>query len=169
MLQLNLTSFAEIAQIIEAIVASILLIYALVFARDLREAIRARHLDGMKFVRDLIGTEQAADNRRWVYQELEKTVRPLSSEDADRVRAICRDFDNIGLLCRHGLLPVSIVAETYNRNILDMWNRLEPIIVEWRQTLGDADYYAEFEWLADQASKAEGRLAKRRRRKQMAI
>ena len=169
MMQMNLTDCAEIAQIAEAIVAFSLLIYALVFARDLREATRARHLDGMKFARDLIATEQAAHSRRWVYQELEKTIKPLSSEDADKVRAICRDFDSIGLLCRHGLLPVSIVAETYNRNILDMWNRLEPIITEWRQTLGDEDYYAEFEWLADRASRAETRLAKKRRRKKVAI
>ncbi|MBI3244101.1 MAG: DUF4760 domain-containing protein [Chloroflexi bacterium] len=156
-----------IIQAVQSIVEMSLLIFAFIFARELRESINARYLDGMKFVRDLIATEQAANNRKWVYQELEKAVRPLSPENTEKLHAICRDFDNIGLLCRHKLLPANIVAETYNRNILDMWKRLKPFILGWRQMLGDEDYYAEFEWLASKASKAEKRLANKRRIKRL--
>jgi hypothetical protein len=113
----QLADLANAAQIAQAFIALALLIYAVVFAKDIRESVRARHLDGMKYVRDLIATPEASSERGWVYRDLASAVRPLSSEDEDKARSICRDFDNIGFLCRKGLLPADIITETYRRNM----------------------------------------------------
>lgn len=75
-----LGDFANIAQIIEGVVALALLVSVYIVAAEIRESVRARHLDGMRYVRGLIGTEEASDNRKWVYQELKKTSWPLPSE-----------------------------------------------------------------------------------------
>jgi len=168
-----LSDLANIGQIVEGFVAFILLVYAFFFSRELREAIRGRHLDGLQFVKELIGTPEAAKARRWAYnlavpegmKESPPHERGLSTEDYEKARSICRDFDTIGLLCRHALLPTKIVTETYNRNILQMWSLLSPIIAEWRQGQCDSDYFAEFEWLANKSRKAEASLAKKRRRR----
>lgn len=160
----ELESIANIAQIIEGFVALILLGSALVLAEEIRESIRSRHLDGMRYVRRMIGTDAASENRKWVYQELKKANWPLSSEDDRRALAICRDFDHVGFLCRHGLIPVKLVVETYNRNILDMWNRLERFIVQWRQERDDEDYFWEFEWLARRAREAQRQIEGRHRK-----
>ena len=155
-----LTDFASIAQIVQVICTIILLVWAMFVGRDIRESIKARHLDGMKYVRDLLATPEAVEKRRWVYQDLEKAAKPLSTENLDRVRSICRDFEAIGLLCRKGLLPTDIIAETYSRNILEMWQRLKPSVDELRQT-NDPYYFLEFEWLANQATKARKSLVRR--------
>ena len=131
-------------QALQAIVTVGVLIYGFVVARDIRESAKARYLDGMKYVRELLATPEAVERRRWVYQDLENAESPLSIENLDRVRAICRDFDSIGLLCRKGLLPTNIIAETYSRNILEMWQRLKPSIDELRQA-NDPYYFLEFE------------------------
>ena len=158
-----LADLASVAQIVQAFVAVILFICAIVVARDIRESIKMRYLDGMKYVREIIATPEAAENRRWVYKELDKVTRPLSLEDANKVRAICRDFDNIGLLCRKGLLPTEIITETYSRNILDMWKCLKPSVEEFR--LGpettDPYYYLEFEWLALKAAEARASISRK--------
>lgn len=156
----QLTDFASIAQIVQMICAIILLFWAIFIGRDIRESIKARHLDGMKYVRDLLTTPEAAEKRRWVYQDLEKATKPLSAENLDRVRSICRDFETVGLLCRKGLLPIDIIVETYSRNILEMWPRLKPSIDELRQAK-DPYYFLEFEWLANQATKARKSLERR--------
>lgn len=155
-----LTDLANIAQIVQVIIAVVVFIYAIVIAKDLRESIKARHLDGMKYVRDLIGTQEGANKRKWVYEELENAPKPLSRQDADKVRAICRDFDTIGLLCRKGLLPTEIIIETYNRNITEMWTRLKPSIDELRKSANDDDYFVEFDWLAHQAAQVQRPLSK---------
>ena len=150
--KMSLTQWSDIATIAQGIVAVILLLYAFVFARELRESIRTRHLEGLTMVRELMSTRKAAEDRKWVYQELKRAARPLSDDDAERIREICRPLDYIGLLCRHGLLPVDTVIETYHRNIVDMWNHVQPLVVQWRQGQSGEDYYAEFEWLAVRAS-----------------
>jgi hypothetical protein len=154
----ELSNLASIFQIVEGFVAITLLVSALVFAEEIRESVRSRHLDGMTYVRSLIGTQEASDHRKWVYQELKKTSWPLSPEDDTRALAICRDFDHIGFLCRRGLIPTSLVVETYNRNILEMWHRLERFVVQWRQERRDEDYFWEFEWLACKAQEAKRRV-----------
>ena len=156
-----LTNLASLAQIGQAILAAILLIYAVVVARDIRESIKARHLDGMRYVRDLIATPEAAEQRRWVYEELGRVPRPMSIENAAKVQAICRDFDGIGVLCRKGLLPAEIIVETYSRNILDMWERLKPSVEELRQAMNDSYCYLEFEWLSIKATEARASTAKK--------
>ena len=147
---------ANIGQAVQAIATFILLF----IATNIRESIRLRHLDGMKYTRDLIGTQEAADKRKWVHQELSKIPRPLSGENSGKVRSICRDFDHIGLLCRKGLLPKKIIIRTYNRNILEVWGQLKPIIDQFRKETQDKDYFAEFDWLADQAGEVKGSLIK---------
>jgi hypothetical protein len=142
-----LTDIANIAQIIEGAVAIVLLL----IAADIREAMKARHLEGIRYIKSLIGSEEASDRRKWVYQELKKESWPLPAEDQKKALAICRDFDHIGFLCRKGLVPVDLVVETYNRNIVDMWDRLERFIIQWRQETRDKDYFWEFEWLANKA------------------
>ncbi len=155
-----ITTITTIATVIEAGAV----VCALVLAYEVRESIKTRHFEGMAYVRNLIGTKKAANQRRWVYQELRKKGWPLSDEDQERAQSVCRDFDHIGLLCRKDLLPREIIAETYNRNILDMWKRLERFVKQWRVEKKDEDYYWEFEWLAKQAQAAEDRLQKQRRK-----
>ena len=157
----RLIDLASLAQTVQAIVAVVLFIYAIVVARDIRESIKAWHLDGMKYVRDLIATPEAAEQRKWVYEELGRMSRPLSKETAAKVQAICRDFDGIGLLCRKGLLPAEIVVETYSRNILDMWEHLKPYIDEIRQEKKDPYNYLEFEWLSIEAAKARAAIVEK--------
>lgn len=162
-LQSKTDQISEYVQIVSGILTVIFLITALVFGREIREAVRARHLDGVKYVKELIGTDEASNSRRWVYQELKKTDQPLSPEDESRVLGICRDFDHIGFLCRKELIPVDLVVETYNRNILDMWNRLEYFVTRWREQRDDEDYLWEFEWLARKAEVTRKRQDKKRR------
>jgi hypothetical protein len=142
-----LQSIANVAQIIEGVAALALLVVAM----EIRESMKARHLEGMRYIKSLISSEEAAEKRKWAYQELRKASWPLSPDDEREALAICRDFDHIGFLCRHGLIPVDLVAETYNHNIVDMWNRLQRFVTEWRDQRGDEDYFWEFEWLAGRA------------------
>jgi hypothetical protein len=160
----ELSDLASIFQIIEGFAAITLLVSALVLAEDIRESVRSRHLDGMRYVRSLIGTQEASDDRKWVYQELKKASWPLPSEVDTRALAVCRDFDHIGFLCRRGLIPTSLVVETYNRNIVEMWDRLERFIGQWRQERRDDDYFWEFEWLARKAEEAKRRIEGKRGR-----
>jgi hypothetical protein len=152
----DLSRWAHLAEIAQGIAAVVLLFYALLFAGELRESIRARHLDGLRYVWGVIGTREASDERRWVYQtfgEAKAEPSQLSLEELDRVREICKAFDHIGLLCRHGLVPAEVVVSHYTGLVLDMWQLLEPTVVYLRTKYGH-EYFREFEWLAQQAKGA---------------
>ena len=155
-----LSNIAYAAQIAQGVAAFALLI----IAADIRESIKARHLEGIRYVRGLLGSEDASDRRKWVYQDLRRAEWPLSSDDEKKALAVCRDFDHIGFLCRKGLIPVDLVVETYNRNIVDMWNRLERFVTQWRQQRSDEDYFWEFEWLTHKAEAAKRQQDSKRHR-----
>jgi len=156
--------WANYGEIAQGVVAILLLLFSLVIRNELRESVRARYLDGMQTVREFIVTEEAAKTRKWVYSELPKRPRPLSDEDLEKVISLCRQFDHLGLLCRRGLLPKMLVAETYARNIVDMWNALQPEVFWLREKLNDEDRYAEFEWLAAYSSEYENSQVRRLQR-----
>lgn len=147
---------SEIAQFAEAGAV----VFVAIIARDIKESIKSRHLEGITYVRNLIGTPQASDNRRWVYKVLRTTTGPLNEDDDQKAREICRDFDHIGLLCRQGLLPMDVIAETYGRNIVDMWNRLGRFVANWRKESEDPVYFLEFERLAARAEHIRRKLEK---------
>jgi hypothetical protein len=155
--------YGSVLQILGSLAAVAAFGYGVFVARELRESIKARYLDGIRLVMSLIGTEDASVNRRWVYQELNKAGKPLSPNDDKRLRTICRDFDHIGMLCRHGLLPTPIVTESYYKNIIEMWEHLEPTIKQWREASNYSDLYVEFEWLVAKARKMNDQIARRKR------
>ena len=154
----SLTIASNVAQVIQSLVAVCLLIPLLFVTKELRESIAARHLEGMKYVREILLTQEAVELRKWVHRDLLNERRPLSGDAIEKVRRIGRDFDHIGLLCRKRLLPADIIATTYNRNITAMWNELQQTINDLRIKDKDRDYFKEFEWLANLASEKEAAL-----------
>jgi hypothetical protein len=154
-----LSDIGNIAQIIEASIAIALLI----IASDIRESTKARHLAGVRYVKELIGSEEASENRKWVHQDFDLAQQPLSDMDINRALRICRDFDHIGFLCRKGLIPTDLVTETYNRNIVEMWQKLESLINKRRTLQKDIDYFWEFEWLAKKSKKVKRKYDRKKR------
>lgn len=110
---------------------------------QLREAARARSLDGFPaLAADL---ENDADARLSIYTDLPELlakekdedkrefISQFSDEQKSNIEKVCVTFDRMGVLVIHGLLPKDVAFSMYFDVVLRIWRLVEPYVQQKRQ------------------------------------
>lgn len=120
---------------------------AVVALRQLKEMTKARHLEAMLKVYEMIGSESARKQRKFIYTELKSTPEELTFDEREQVEQICVAFDRIGILVGSDLIPKDELFAGHGQVIIRTWTKLEPYIKHHRKMIGN--YHAKhFEALA---------------------
>ncbi|MFZ2361603.1 MAG: hypothetical protein WA040_19845 [Anaerolineae bacterium] len=129
---------------------------AVVALGQLKEMTRARHLEAMLQVYEMIGSEEARKHRRFIYTELESKPEELTPSERKHVEQVSVTFDRIGKLVESGLIPRDELLESHCEVIIRSWKKLEPYILYHRHIVGGrhAQY---FEHLAATAQEYHSR------------
>jgi hypothetical protein len=139
--------FASLATIIGACVV----IYAaFVAVSQVKEMTRARHLEGMIRVYEMIGSDRARTARRFIYSELSSEPDATSPEERDNLEYVSVSLDQIGVLVSAGLVPSEQLFGSHCEMITRSWDRLAPYILYRRHHL-DHTFAVHFEELANSA------------------
>jgi hypothetical protein len=137
-----------IAGVLAAISQTLIIaIAALVAVRQLRETSRQRKFDALLRVYRTIGSSDARENRRAIYEELPNSPEKLTPEQWRLVGDVAVMFDHIGALAKFALIDEKELLETHGPMIARLWSRLEPYIQYERARLGPGRVAA-FEALA---------------------
>jgi hypothetical protein len=123
---------------------------AIIALRQLKEMTKARHLEAMLQVYEMIGSESARKHRKFIYTELKSAPEALTSDEREHVEQISVTFDRIGKLVASDLIPKDELLSGHCEVIIRSWNKLEPYILHHRKVIGN--YHAKhFETLANLA------------------
>ncbi|MFG1812395.1 hypothetical protein ACGFIF_01400 [Kribbella sp. NPDC049174] len=121
---------------------------------QLRELVRARHLDAMFRVYELIGSDAARRARRYVYAELTAAPADASAVDRENVETVCITYDRVGALIAANLVPEREVMASQSKVILRTWNSVEPY-VNFREAEFGIPFAPHYRELAERASRYE--------------
>ena len=125
-----------------------MVVYAAVVALgQLREMTKARHLEALLRVYDMIGSEPARKQRRIIYTELNSEPESLTHEEHELVEQVTIAFERIGKLVESDLVPMNELFEGHCEVIIRTWKRLEPYVRHHR-TLAGGRYAKHFERIA---------------------
>jgi len=106
--------------------------------------------------------EKTRQARHLLYDEVPKepsatSLSKLSPDQTEQLDELARAFDKLGLLVKHGVVPLDFVFDFYSRPIVVAWHRLEPHITEERRKRNQPGHMAKFEMLAIEAKKHRDR------------
>lgn len=141
------SDLASIATIISAIVV---IGAALLAVQQLREMSKARYLEGMLRVYDLIASEDARASRRFIYGELTSKPEAITAKEQEKVETVSVLLDRVGALVSAGLVPKDLLLASHHDMFIRSWDKLAPYIF-YRRLHGDASYVIHFEQVADMA------------------
>ena len=120
---------------------------AVVALNQLKEMTKARHLEALLRVYDMIGSETARKQRRIIYTELKSAPEALTHEERELVEHVTITFERIGKLVESDLVPMNELFEGHCEVIIRTWNKLERHIRHYR-TLAGGRHAKHFERLA---------------------
>lgn len=132
----NQDFWSMLASIATVIGVVILIPTAIVALRQLKEMTKARHLEAMLQVYEMIGSESARKHRKFIYTELKSTPEELTSNEREHVEQISVTFDRIGKLVASDLIPKDELFAGHCEVIIRSWNKLEPYIKHHRGMIG---------------------------------
>jgi hypothetical protein len=97
--------------------------------------------------------EKHREARHILYDDVPKqpSAAGIIALDAKKLRkldAMLREFDALGLLVKHGVVPLGFVMDFYSRPLVVAWHRLEPHITEERRKRGQPGHMKKLEMLA---------------------
>jgi hypothetical protein len=130
---------------------AIIAVAAVIAVNQLRETSRQRKFDALLRVYRTIGSSEARNDRRVIYEELPAFPEKLTPDQWRLVGDVAVMFDHVGALAKFKLIDEDELLETHSRMISRLWSRLDPYIQYERDRLGDGQMVAAFEALAKRA------------------
>lgn len=148
---MNVTEIGTIAQITSSV---ILLLTAFILWLQIQATKRAAYASAFKEVYDMLQDETRRNERGFVLGNLAKRdYDTWTDDDKKQAEKVCHNYDAVGIICRHKLLPTKLIADSWGDSLRRCWRTLKPIVFEYRKKRDSNEFWDDFEWLAQQAEK----------------
>jgi len=115
---------------------AVLIWAAIVALSQLKEMTKARYLDAMMQVHEMLASEEARNRRKYIYNKLKSKPERLTAVEREHVEQVSVTFDRIGNLVEYGLVPRDVLFDSHCEVIIRVWQKLEPYIMYHRQLIG---------------------------------
>ena len=120
-----------------------------------RVRVSERSLRANVYFRILEMLEKLRDARHLLEAKLTKPnlqqFDALDESDRKTLDGLARAYDQLGLLVKHGAVPLDFVMDFYSRPLVVAWNRLSPHVRRIRDERGQPGHMVKFEMLAIEA------------------
>jgi hypothetical protein len=151
------TLWSAVSAISAATGLAVVIFATIIGLQQLRELVRARHLDAIMRVYDMISSDDARSARRHVYTQLSADPPHTSAGDWRRIEEVCVVFDKVGAMTASQLVPEDELFKSHCLVILRSWVKVEPY-VDYRESILDSRYVSHFRDLAARAERYRNRF-----------
>jgi hypothetical protein len=132
----------------------ILFVTAIFVWRQVREIRHATNATAFKSVYDILQADDVREARRVVLTSLaDKAYESWTDQEIKLADKVGATYDSVGIMVKHGMIPVEVVADNWGDSLRRNWRILSPLVMRYRAQRNSRDYWNEFEWLARQADK----------------
>ncbi|HEY7019630.1 MAG TPA: hypothetical protein VH349_00840 [Ktedonobacterales bacterium] len=145
---------------IAAVIGAGTVVLATLYAvRQYKDGVKARYLDGLYHVYELLSGDQARTDRDAVYAlpDLVDTTRPTFATELALVRKVTARYDFVGHLVMSGILPAEYVVPVYFDQVIRVWEKTLPYItyIQRDRRLGEA-FHKRFRDLYQRCKRYQG-------------
>lgn len=126
-----------------------------------REALRRTiYANAFKSAMDILQETRVRVARRFVLQHLRGVdIRQWDDNFRNYAETVCHTYDTVGIMIRHGMLPVEYIADSWGDSLRRTWQILQPFVEHYRKQRETPEYWADYERLVQEAEKFRSRGA----------
>lgn len=127
-----------------------------------REALRRTiYAQAYKTAMDIINTDIVREARGIVFRELrEIPPEKWSRKQMASAEKVCQMYDSVGIMIRHGMLPVEYIADSWGDSLRQSWKILAPLVQKQREARNSDEFWDDYEWLATEALRFQKPVAR---------
>jgi len=148
---LKLESWSDAGGLISAAAMLVAVIAALVAVWQLREMNRARRLEALSRVFELLSSDEARNDRALLYSTVDSAEGKISDEQAGAAERVCVSFDKIGSWVQLGLVPEFDLLRHHSEVIERSWLAAAKYTRSHQAAFG-GERGLSFKWLAQRAT-----------------
>jgi hypothetical protein len=139
------------------VVSTLVLVVTLVLVgRQVAEGRRAAYATALGIVYELLQSPEVRRSRGVVLGELRgKPFDTWSGSDRDHAANVCQSYDAAAIVCRRGMLPPDVVADSWGSSLRRTWPVVRPLVDERRREGGAPELWDDVEWLVHIAEHRE--------------
>lgn len=152
---MSLELLSALAAIGTFVVIAATAVAAIVQLRHLRSSNQIHAITG---VQEVIESPQFRTARRFIQDELPRLIKAPDFSERIKHRVLDDElvslnivgniFENLGALCKYGIIDKEIVCDLFSGPILSAWNAMVPVIAIRRRALDAPALLENFEYLA---------------------
>jgi hypothetical protein len=119
-----------------------------------RALTKAAYAEVFRTCRTFLQEGSVRDARRVVLTRLsERALDSWSEREWRQAEQVCHVYDSLGIMARHGMLPLEFIIDVWGDSIRRTWSVLAPMVERSRQQRGYTEYFDDFEFLAQEAQR----------------
>ncbi len=142
-------------------VTSLLLLFitAIILVWHAKEMRRSTSATAFKAIYDMLQDDKIRAARGVVLYDLKgKNISDWSKEEILQAEIVCQNYDSVAIMVRNGMIKESIIADSWGDSLRNCWERLSPLVMEYRGKRNSNEFWDDFEWLAKKAEKYQQRI-----------
>lgn len=143
--------WTAIGAISSAVGTAVVLVTAIIALRQIGVAAQARHVDVLGKVFESFHSDEARQDRRFIYESAFDDYSALSPEIRDRIDRVIDLYERTAFLAIRSLIPTDLILGMYSGTYIVVWNKLDSYICDKRIATGLSNYGGAFETLAKKA------------------
>jgi hypothetical protein len=125
---------------------------------QLKEIKKATYANAYSKAVDILQVDAVRTARDFVMGDLRKKSLPWSVDDKKKAEIVCQSYDLVGIMIRNGMLPPTVIIDSWNNSLLTTWEILNAFVAEKRKELKADEFWDDFEYLASEAKKYNDKL-----------
>jgi hypothetical protein len=95
--------------------------------------------------------EALREDRSYLFG-LRDNKTPVSDWDIRRVERVCHNYDVVGIMVRHKMLPRELIIDSWGNSLYSSWPIVEPLIERYGEKRG-RNFWDDYKWLSEEAKK----------------
>lgn len=127
---------------------TVLALTLFVVGRQVVEGRRAAYAAAFGIANNILQDASIRMARRHVFTNLDADYVNWSDDDRIQAEMVCQSYDSAAILCRRGLLPPDMLADSWGDSLRRSWIKLSPMICEYRHDRTAPELWDDFEWIA---------------------
>ena len=143
---------------LQLVSTAILIVTLVIVGRQVAEGRRAAYSTAYAVVREILQSPETRAARRHVLTQLDdpKKFDEWSTDDKQIAEIVCQSYDDAAIMCRRGMLPANVVADSWGDSLRRSWPIVLPLVVAYREKREAPELWDDFEWMAELAAHSPG-------------
>jgi hypothetical protein len=144
-------TWEAVTAIATAASTGIILVTVIVFYFQLIELKKSAVAEAFATIANILDNEKVRNARHALEKNSKENFADWTPQEKDDAETVCTNYDTVGIIVCHKMVDKEMVTREWRTSIIESFDHAWPMIKNYRIEKKCGDYWADFQWLCDEA------------------